>query len=175
MPSETVRIVVGVDGSDASRRALRWAVDEARLRHADLHVVHASAEPFVAPHGPSIPGLVRAVQAVDGRPERVLEASLAGVLDGDVPVRREIIAGPAAPALLAAAQDADLLVVGSRGRGGFTGLLLGSVSQQCVAHAPCPVVVVRAGGTDRTTANPVEHSEQTDRGSRTFGPDAAVS
>ena len=148
----TARIVVGVDGSDESRRAAQWALEEARLRRASLHVVHAFPETYIVPHGPSIPSLVRSVQNASGRPEAALEASLAGILNGDVPVRRELVPGPAAPALLAAARGADLLVVGSRGRGGFSGLFLGSVSQQVASHAPCPVVVVTGEQTGDETA-----------------------
>jgi nucleotide-binding universal stress UspA family protein len=147
------RIVVGVDGSEKSRQALHWALDEARLRGASLHVVHAFPEPCVAPHGPSIPGMVRAMQNLVGRPEQVLEHSLVGLAGGEVPLRSEVVAAPAAPALIDSARGAALLVVGSRGRGGFGGLFLGSVSQQCVAHGPCPVVVVRGDGAPRQTTS----------------------
>jgi nucleotide-binding universal stress UspA family protein len=133
------RIVVGVDGSDLARAALRFAVDEARLRGATLEVVTAWYEPYVAP--------TMATVAVDPTlleegADKTLDAAVDGIDTSGVEIRRSIRRGRPAEALLEAARDADLLVVGSRGRGGFTGLLLGSVSQQVVHHATCPVVVV---------------------------------
>ena len=138
------RLVVGVDGSDASQRALQWAVDEARWRDARLDVVHAyEFSKVVAAFGASPEadrnGLEQATQG--------LLEDMVGAATGDAPRPRhlELIAAPGAPvpALLEAARGADLLVVGSRGRGTFHGLTLGSVSQQCLHHAPGPVVVIR--------------------------------
>jgi nucleotide-binding universal stress UspA family protein len=138
------RIVVGVDGSPASTAALRWAVDEARLRGATVEAWHAWHAGFAA--DPFAPGI-----AVD---ERALEASARAALDAVVdevdasdlkePVERVLVRAVAASALLDAARRADLLVVGARGTGGFAGLLLGSVSQHVIAHADCPVVVIPA-------------------------------
>jgi nucleotide-binding universal stress UspA family protein len=132
------RIVVGVDGSKGADAALAWAAGEARLRHAHLDVVHAFTYPFV--------GGMPLTQEIDSQliagahavlDETVARADLEGI-DREARLER----GPAALLLVEIAKGADLLVVGSRGRGGFTGLLLGSVSQQCAHHAPCPIVVV---------------------------------
>jgi nucleotide-binding universal stress UspA family protein len=132
-------IVVGVDGSENSRQALRWAIEEARLRHARVRVVHAwwlypmLAADTEAPH---------LTNDASGAVQRFVTETLAE--EHDVEVEVVAVQGQqASAALVDAAKDADLLVVGSRGAGGFTGLLLGSVSQQCAHHAPCPVVVVR--------------------------------
>ena len=139
-------IVVGVDGSEESRAALRFAVEEARLRSADVHVVHAwwfvpELEPRTAPLGGGL------ADASRWEAKRFIEEFVASTL-GDARGGVEVTAFPvqgatAAAALLEAAEGAELLVVGSRGLGGFTGLLLGSVGQQCVHHAGCPVVIVR--------------------------------
>lgn len=139
------KIVVGVDGSDASRAALRWAYAEATLRRCPLEVLTIWHYPVTS----SLPafGAVPPPEDLTGEAEATLRAILQdeGVTTTkDVPVTATIAEGTAAAALLEAAQLADLLVVGSRGRGGFTGLLLGSVSHQCTVHAPCPVVVVRS-------------------------------
>jgi nucleotide-binding universal stress UspA family protein len=138
------RIVVGVDDSPEAAAALRWAIDEARLRRAALVIVHAWSFPLIG----ELPG--GAVDTLTTDLERAAAALLDQVVHrvaGDEPgvdVERRVLEGGAANVLLAAAAGADLLVVGSRGRGGFAQLLLGSVAQQCVHHAPCPVVVVRA-------------------------------
>ena len=141
------RIVVGVDGSGEARHALAWAVEEARRWGASLRVVHAWRPPqtyvFDAPAAVR-PELEQALRDVG---EQVVDDSLAAVLSGADPgveIERLVVPEPPVEALLAAVRDADLLVVSSRGRGGFAGLLLGSVSQQVAHHAPCPVVVVRA-------------------------------
>jgi len=144
-------IVVGVDGSPGSLEALRFAAAEARLRGARLRVVHAWTVPLaVALPEPAVLAQplipepefeqVRAALLVEG--EKLLDEALAGL---DAPeVERVLAEGTPAHALVQAAEGADLLVVGSRGRGGFRGLLLGSVSQQCAHHAPCPVAIVPA-------------------------------
>lgn len=139
----TSRIVVGIDGSSASRRALEWAVAEAAMRQATLEVVYAWHLPYAG-------GLALAatpaidVRSLEDAASDVLDAAIADVDTSGLPKppMRRLQAGGAAAAILAAADDADLIVVGSRGRGGFSGLLLGSVSQQVVHHATCPVVVV---------------------------------
>lgn len=145
------RIVVGVDGSPGGRAALRFALEEARLRSATLEAVHAwmmplyegVPGPFVAglPPGPPLDDVRR---ELEGAARDIIDRALAdaGPADG-VDVRRTVVESSPARALLDAAAGADLLVVGSRGRGGFTGLLLGSVSTQCAKHAPCPVAVVK--------------------------------
>jgi nucleotide-binding universal stress UspA family protein len=136
----TGTIVVGVDGSGGSVRALAWALDEAERRRARLEVVHSWQ--------PSATADMAAPQLRDADFERaamaILDATLAQIetLPFGVEIKRMVLPGPAASVLLEAAQDAELLVVGSRGLGGFSGLLLGSVSQQCSHHAPCPVVIV---------------------------------
>jgi nucleotide-binding universal stress UspA family protein len=140
-------IVVGVDGSSESRQALRWAVDEAVLRKAKLLVVHAwwALPELEGGAGGSDPDS----QATFGaEAKRFIDEFVAQTLGPDA-AKVEIDALSAqgitaAEALLDAAGHADLLVVGSRGLGGFKRLLLGSVSQQCVQHATCPVVVVRS-------------------------------
>ncbi|MFB0630168.1 universal stress protein [Streptomyces sp. AB3(2024)] len=134
-------IVVGIDGSPASEKALRWAVKEARLRAATLRVVHAWASPY---HGSEIAR--RASETVHEPLERAameaIDAAVDHIVEADIAVERHVVECPPAQALLEAAQDADLLVVGARGHGGFANLLLGSVSHQCALHAPCPVVIV---------------------------------
>lgn len=138
------RIVVGIDGSDGSARALRWAVDEARLRGADLEVVHAYSYPVSA--APVLIEPMWSSEELQRAAEEVVEEALAAVDTGGITVHREVVTGGAAAMLRERAEGADLVVVGARGLGGFRGLLLGSVSQQTVTHAPCPVVTV---GPDR--------------------------
>jgi nucleotide-binding universal stress UspA family protein len=143
------RIVVGIDGSEQSLAALRFAAEEARLRGATLHLVNAwsvpytpiSTAPFVAMGG--LPELERAV-AEGG--EHILDTAAEAVDLSGIEVKKEVARGDAAHALLQAAAGADMLVVGSRGHGGFVGLLLGSVSHASASHATCPVVVVRHEG-----------------------------
>ena len=137
-------IVVGVDGSPSAQAALRFALDEARLRDADVRAVAVWHVP-VAAYGdgfvPPDPGLMAHLEA---EARRTLEGALAGVSEKASVASVESVVREGSPArvLLEEAVDADLLVVGSRGLGGFRGLLLGSVSQQCSHHAPCPVVIV---------------------------------
>jgi nucleotide-binding universal stress UspA family protein len=133
-------IVVGVDGSPGAREALRFAVEEARLRSASIKAVFAWAIPFVA----DVPsGLLPSLLA-DFREDavKILDEAVAEVETSGVEIERVVVEGPAGGALVEASQTAELLVVGSRGRGGFKGLLLGSVSQQCAHHGCCPVVIV---------------------------------
>ena len=141
-------IVVGVDGSPESVAALRWAAQEARLRGATLRVVHAWFMPMVFTSGPPLLVLSEPRDGLAEEGEKVLSHALERVaadVEG-LTVERSVVEGSAAHCLLRAGEGADLLVVGSRGHGGFHGLLLGSVSQQCAHHAPCPVVIVRPGG-----------------------------
>ncbi|MFQ5426867.1 MAG: universal stress protein [Gaiellales bacterium] len=147
------RIVVGIDDSAGARAALAFALDEARWRDARLSVVNAWVMPFPL----AVPGLVLGGFPVEGdtRLDDISAATQAGAaalidraleeVDAEtsgVDVERLPLEGDTAAVLLEAAADADLLVVGSRGRGGFRGLLLGSVSQTCAHHSPCPLVVV---------------------------------
>jgi nucleotide-binding universal stress UspA family protein len=141
-------IVVGVDGSDASVRALRWAADEARLRLVPLTAVHVyrslrDGSSFDAYEGVDEQQLDELDEQAGGTALRKLDMLLADAGDtAGVTIRRRVESGSPARVLTAdAADEATLLVVGSRGRGGFRGLLLGSVSQQCLHHARGPVVV----------------------------------
>ena len=137
-------VVVGVDGSDASTDALRQAAREANLRGWPLRVVHS----FSLPAAGSWTGGV----ALDPEPfrkeaERIVDSALTAVgpdLEG-IEVSCVVELGGAVRVLLEDLSADDLVVVGSRGLGGFKGLLLGSVSHQIVLHAPCPVLVVRSG------------------------------
>lgn len=139
------RIVVGIDGSDHSKRALEWALAEARLRAAPLSVVYAWMLPVYATGYGFAPGaLIDPVAMADAAKDQ-LDATIDEVIGDakDVAVERKAVEGMAAQVLVDEAAGADLLVVGSRGHGGFAGLLLGSVSQQCAHHASCPVVIIR--------------------------------
>lgn len=137
-------IVVGVDGSEESKRALRWALDEARLRSSDVHVVHAWMWAAATFTGFGVPVATETIESMGRAAEDLIHSLVAEVVGPDpgVEVTTTVVEGAAAPCLIDAAEDAELLVVGSRGHGGFTGLLLGSVSQQCAHHAKCPVVIV---------------------------------
>lgn len=130
-------LVVGVDGSEGSLRALRWALDEARVRKTRVRAVLAWSY-LDQPGGTFDAGYDE--DAARAHLDTVLEAVASEA--GDVDLERRVVCDLPARALLAEAADADLVVVGSRGMGGFKGLLLGSVSQQLVHHAPCPVVVI---------------------------------
>jgi nucleotide-binding universal stress UspA family protein len=136
------RIVVGVDGSAGAQAALEWSADEARRRETSVLAVCAYNEPpAVAAGGPASAGaLAELREGLEHTAERVLEQAQESVTS--VPVSARAMHGPAADVLLSAASDAELLVVGSRGRGGFASLVLGSVSQHCAARASGVVVVV---------------------------------
>jgi nucleotide-binding universal stress UspA family protein len=137
------RIVVGVDGSDGSRAALEWAVEEARVRGAEVDAVHAwSYPPLTYMTGLSPPPAFDPDVMATAAGE-VLNEACAAVDAAGVRINRIITEGAAAHRLVQVARGAALLVVGSRGHGGVAELLLGSVSHHCVHHAPCPVVVVR--------------------------------
>jgi nucleotide-binding universal stress UspA family protein len=137
-------IVVGVDGSAASKEALRWAFEEARLRRSSIRAVYAWLYPQIGGRGYIPPDLLDSELLRQTAQERLdsVVGDVAGASHG-VELEGVVTEGPAAKVLVEAAQEAELLVVGSRGRGGFAGLLLGSVSQQCAHHAPCPLVIVR--------------------------------
>jgi nucleotide-binding universal stress UspA family protein len=140
------RIVVGVDGSHQSRHALKWAMAEARLRGGRVEAVHSWRYPAWTYSPAIVAPPVFAHDDLVAEARSVLEEAVNAVLkDEDNPpeIEQFVREGSAAEQLVDHAQDADLLVVGHRGRGGFAGLLLGSVAHQCAAHASCPVVVVR--------------------------------
>jgi len=148
----TGRIVVGVDGSPSSEEALRWALAQSALTGQPVHAVTSWEFPLdygVAPLGDvdwaaaSAAVLAETVQKVVGE---------VGPDGAARRVTQHVDQGHPARALLEEAAGAALLVVGSRGHGGFAGLLLGSVSQHVVAHAPCPVVVVHGPRADTPPA-----------------------
>jgi nucleotide-binding universal stress UspA family protein len=143
--SEQHRIVVGVDGSDSSKAALAWALGQAELTQASVDAVIAWEHPIAFAGAPYVPIGAMTIPDFADTAEQVLNAAIGETADPSGPVKVYAIAreGNAARVLLDAAECADLLVVGSRGHGGFTEALLGSVSQHCVHHAQCPVVIVR--------------------------------
>ena len=139
------RIVVGVDTSHGSRVALRWALKQARLTGASVEVVTAWQHPAMYAYSYGaipVPSVADGIAAMAEKALVDTVADIVGTQDEPVEVRVRVAEGPAAQVLLTAAAGAQLLIVGSRGHGGFAGLLLGSVSQHCAHHAPCPVVVV---------------------------------
>ncbi|HSP74528.1 MAG TPA: universal stress protein [Gaiellaceae bacterium] len=137
-------IVVGIDGSAGSVRALEFALAEARLRGSKLKAVEVWHIPASVYSGGGLAPVVTDPDEFEGfakeRLDEVLQ-SVAAQAEG-VEVERIVREGQPAEVLVEAAEDAELLVVGSRGLGGFRGLLLGSVGQQCAHHARCPVVIV---------------------------------
>jgi nucleotide-binding universal stress UspA family protein len=141
------RIVAGVDGSPSSLAALHWAVRQAGLTGGTVEVVIAWRYPAAATGYAWVP--IAADEPVDYAEiaQKVVAEAISNVdtAGGDVRMSTRVQQGCAAQVLIDAAVGADLLVVGSRGHGGFSGALLGSVSMHCVHHAPCPVVVVRDG------------------------------
>jgi nucleotide-binding universal stress UspA family protein len=141
-------IVVGIDQSPGSQRALEWALEEAKLRQATVRLVHAVPPPqSYYPYS-----MVELDRLEAGREEpqqaarELLESALASAGGEPAGVSVEVVPrfGAAPDVLVEESGAAALLVVGSRGRGGFAGLLLGSVSQRAVHHARCPVVVIPA-------------------------------
>ena len=135
------RIVVGVDGSETAREALKWAVDEARRRNAIVEAVYAWHQPFAV--GYAELGELDNLGHFEKEAQVALDASVDAVdASGIAPIERRLLPGGAASVLVEEAKGASMLVVGSRGRGGFSGLLLGSVSQQAAHHASCPVVII---------------------------------
>jgi nucleotide-binding universal stress UspA family protein len=141
VPGDRPRIVVGVDGSDASKDALIWAADYARLVGGELLAVSVWEWPV---------SLGMALALPEGYSPRadadlVLAEAITDALGEapDVPIISEVVEGSPAGVLVSAAEKAALLVVGSRGHGGFAELMIGSTSEHCARHAGCPVVVVR--------------------------------
>ncbi|CAL9337403.1 Universal stress protein_MSMEI_3859 [Streptomyces sp. enrichment culture] len=138
---ETPRIVVGVEGSPSSRAALRWAVRYAGLVGGRVEVVTAWEVPGEASW--SAPAVDTTFDEEDAERRLVEEVRTVLGEDGASLVRERLVHGHPVEVLVDAARGADMLVVGSRGRGGFRRALLGSVSQQVALHAPCPVTIVR--------------------------------
>lgn len=142
-------IVVGIDGSAGGLLAVRWAAAEASMRQRPLSIVHAFIWPLMgvplgpASNGPQDAGLRHEAEGFVG--EAVAHARSTAP---DVDVTGKVVTGPAIPTLVAESADAELMVVGSRGLGGFSGLLVGSVGVGTAAHASCPVVVVRPTAAD---------------------------
>jgi len=139
-------VVVGVDGSEDSRRALQWASEEASEHGAELVAVSSWTQPLLlpTPQQSGVPLETDPTRLAENT-KAMLEETLSEVL-GDSPsvsVKSSVVEGSPAKVLIDLSGSAELLVVGSRGVGGFTGLLLGSVSQHVAAHAQCTVTVVR--------------------------------
>jgi nucleotide-binding universal stress UspA family protein len=149
-PRGQLPIVVGIDGSEDSKDALRWAARQSELTATTLTVVTAWQLPVsfgTVWQMPATYGKSHDLSQVDfaADAKKTLDAALEEVLGPSphVSVTRQLVSGRAAPVLIEASRHAALLVVGRSGHGGFAGMLIGSVSQHCVSHAACPVVVVR--------------------------------
>lgn len=136
------RVVVGTDGSEASFEAVRWAAGEAKAHGAELEIIHTWTLPVMTDPIGMVPlqlpvdDFIKQAEAV--RDHAVKLATEAGAANVTGRVER----GMAAEHLIKASKSADEVVVGTRGHGGFVGLLLGSVAQQVATHAECPVVIV---------------------------------
>lgn len=146
-------VLVGHDGSGCGREALQWAAGLASRAGYPLHVLRAW-KITTAPQPATLePGYVPPLEDFEKAVLEELEAHVAAAgLDPELPVTCHVAHGNPARRLIESAAGADLLVVGARGLGGFAGLVLGSVSDQCVRHAPCPVTVVRTGTAARGAA-----------------------
>lgn len=144
-------IVVGIDSSQDALSALRWAVAECRLRGTTLRAVHAWEVPLLpASQDPYLAGPSYDISPIDPAELRRLGSArlaetVSQVESDGVEIEQLVVEGHPAEVLIGSAEDAELLVVGSRGLGGLSRLVLGSVSQACAHHAHCPVVIVRAG------------------------------
>jgi nucleotide-binding universal stress UspA family protein len=139
------RIVVGVDGSAASRAAFRWAVRQAELTGATIQAITAWQYPVASGGYAWAPVAVLDSTDLQEAAEKTLADEISEVVGArtDIKLQPQPVEGNPAQVLLDASAGADLLVVGSRGHGGFASALLGSVSQHCVHHADCPVVIIR--------------------------------
>lgn len=140
--SETRRIVVGVDGSEGSKQALRWAVRIAEATGAGIDVV--AAWELTSVYGWSALAAIPALYSPEPDIEKSVNETVDEVFGPQRPagMRVKVLEGAAARTLLTVSEDALMLVVGSRGLGGFAGMLLGSVSAKVAEHASCPVLVV---------------------------------
>ncbi len=146
-------ILVGHDGSQCAQEALGWAARLAARADMDLHVIRAWSITTAPQPASWAPGYVPPLEEYEKAVHDDLSRHVAAAgLDPAVRVTCHVAHTSPARAMISAAAGADLLVVGARGRGGFAGLLLGSVSDQVVHHAPCPVTVIRAGYGTRKAA-----------------------
>lgn len=137
----TRQIVVGVDGSEHGNAALRWAVAEAKMHGGEIVAVFAWQLPLIG-----IPGAFDRDE-MERACKTFLEDAVAAVITGrEVTITKLVAQGDVSGSLIEVSRDAEMLVLGSRGRGGFAGLKLGSVSQECVQHAACPVVIIKQPG-----------------------------
>ncbi|MFD8496775.1 universal stress protein [Amycolatopsis sp. NPDC059657] len=137
-------IVVGVDGSASSLHAACWAADEAAWRKAPLRLVHAVSRPALAyGGGAGLPDEFSAALEADGRQYLADACALVLTLHPELPVEIDLAAGEAVASLLELSHSAQLMVLGSSGQGGFTGLLTGSTAVALVARGHCPVAVIR--------------------------------
>lgn len=139
-------IVVGHDGSSAAHEAMRWAVEEGRLRGQVVHVVRAWVLSGVIGDMGGISGGVPSFEEAGIWVEAQLQENLATCEPAGVEVHTHVIHEASKDVILAAAATADLVVLGNRGRGGFAGAIIGSVAETVVRYAPCTVVVVRHRG-----------------------------
>lgn len=140
------KIVVGVEGSGGAKAALKWAIQEAKIRHATVVVV-TSYSPSYVPVSPDFTYIpvdnFNVEEEVERMQKNFTQEVVAEANGEDVPIVYIRKKGSPADTLMEMAEGADMLVVGSRGRGGFRGLLLGSVSQQIAHYGCCPIVIVR--------------------------------
>jgi nucleotide-binding universal stress UspA family protein len=143
--SDYRKIVVGVDGSEASLKAVIWATHEAKLRDSEIEIIHSWSMPFVVDPMAMMP-MMFPIEEMVADANKIAAAAAAKVtsIDPKIRVVSRIERGSASEHLITASKSADLVVVGSRGHGGFAGLLLGSVAQQVANHASCPAVIVPA-------------------------------
>jgi nucleotide-binding universal stress UspA family protein len=144
VPRSAPLVVVGVDGSSCSNEALSFAIDEARMRKAGLRIVTAWNVPALAYSSGYSPGVDPGVFEADAKTTSAAALERARGLAADLEIDAITPNAPAAGGLLDAAEGAELLVVGSRGHGGFANLLLGSVGQHLAQHAPCPITIIHA-------------------------------
>ena len=133
------KIIVGVDGSPSSNAALEWAAQEAEIRGSTLELIHAWNYPNLG-----YEGYVAVLEDFEKDASALLNEVVASVRKNypNLKLVSPLIQGPTAQTIMDRAKEADMVVVGSRGRGGFSALLLGSVGQQLVHHCPAPVVII---------------------------------
>ncbi|HEU4512693.1 MAG TPA: universal stress protein [Nocardioidaceae bacterium] len=138
-------VVVGDDGSEGAAHAVRYALEEARRRNMTLHVIRAWSILSTSRPADVPPGFAASLPEYEASAREEEQARVEHILGADpgVPVEVHCVHSPAATALIKASETADVVVVGSRGLGGFRSLVLGSVAEQCIRHCAGPVIVVR--------------------------------